>query len=212
MVKSVLRVWMEWSRAFLISGVSRTIWKIICHKPFVVALALLNLFTGGLSLPSLCHGVRDCSSLCWPIALSICIWNSPFLNSFSWSSNPLWFSSLALFWAADSFCACATMENGLEGFHDWSLAGLLRKVLMGWRKGIEWRKCDTRCILRSQMPKSKGNLESVSSSHFLCYSGTQMDVRELGNFNACLWRHSLNSMELQGLVDIWQYNYFRLIK
>lgn len=61
--------------------------------PFVIAPALLIRLTGGLSLPSLCHGVLVCSSFAWPIASSI--WE---LNSSSCLSALFWCSSFA--WSA----------------------------------------------------------------------------------------------------------------
>jgi hypothetical protein len=96
-------------------------------KPFVIALALLALFTGGLSLPSLCHGVLVCNSFFCPIALSICP-----LNPYSCSSNPFWFSSFARSAPEIPRKARAAEENVLEAGENWCCTfetyGLLRKV------------------------------------------------------------------------------------
>jgi hypothetical protein len=101
------------------------------NKPFVMAPALLIRLTGGLSLPSLCHGVLACSSFACPIALSI--WE---LNSSSCLSALFWCNSFARA-AKSSFLDTLVEENAridprnseVEGAGvELDVGGLLRKV------------------------------------------------------------------------------------
>lgn len=65
---------MELSIVFLFKHLKSACFLPLCiieYQPLVIAPALLILLTGGLSLPSLCHGVLAWSSFASPIALSI---------------------------------------------------------------------------------------------------------------------------------------------